>query len=554
MNQKQILSLCVLFFGVYLLTQLISLYDQQWDLTNDQRFTLSENTHITLQGIEQPLTIDILLAGELPASYQRLRSELSIVLKQIRQINSFIQFNFINPFSENTDREELLKELYGFGLTPEIDIDQASQSTEQTIVVPWIILNSDQKSVRVPLLQKNLGDSPEQRIEQSIQQLEYHIMDGIHQLLLKEKKRIAVIKSHRTSTDLKLFSFLQSLLPYYNIASFDLKAFPKRPGITLENLLRFDLIIVSNPKEKFTNSEKFMMDQFVQKGGSSLFLIDPVSVAQDSLFSLQGTAVAYPENLELDELFFTYGARFNRDIITDLYSSPIVLAQGKNSNTQYKPFPWVFYPLTETKSEHPIGTAIGSVQQQFVSSIDTLKSAVNKTVLLASSTRSKQLTPPLLIELKSATKPIKPSNYIEKNYITGLLLEGVFPSLFTNRISPFKWEKQVSPMPTKMALFSDGNMAENQIDKGEPLELGYDKWTNNLYANKSFLQNTVHYLMGEDLRLKLRSKIIQLAFIDQTYVAQKRKSLQQWAFGFPLIILVFIGSLLFRWRKQKYGQ
>lgn len=554
MNQKQTLSLFLLFFGIYLLTQLFSLYDQQWDLTNDQRFTLSERTHVTLQSIEQPLTIDVLLAGELPSNYQRLRAELSIVLKQMRQINSFIQFNFVNPFTENANREQLLKELYEFGLTPEIDIDQASQSTEQTIVVPWIILNSDQKSVRVSLLQKNLGDSPEQRIEQSIQQLEYHIMDGVHQLLLKEKKRIAVIKSHKSSPDLKLFSFLQGLLPYYNIASFDLKAFPKRPTTTLENLLRFDLIILSNPKEKFTDSEKFMMDQFVQKGGSSLFLIDPVSIAQDSLFSLQGTAVAYPGNLELDELFFAYGARFNSDIITDLYSSPIVLAQGKNSNSQYKPFPWVFYPLAETNSEHPIGTAIGNVQQRFVSSIDTLKSSLNKTILLASSIRSKRLTPPLLIELKSATKPIKPSDYTEENYITGVLLEGIFPSLFTNRISPFDWEKQMPSKPAKMALFSDGNMAENQTDKGEPLELGYDKWTNNLYANKSFLQNTVHYLMGEDQRLKLRSKNVQLAFIDKACLAQKRSSLQRWAFGLPLIILTLLGGLLSSWRKHRYGQ
>ena len=35
----------------------------------------------------------------------------------------------------------MIEELYRFGLTPEIEIDQESQSTEQTIVVPWMILN-----------------------------------------------------------------------------------------------------------------------------------------------------------------------------------------------------------------------------------------------------------------------------------------------------------------------------------------------------------------------------------------------------------------------------
>ena len=28
-----------------------------------------------------------------------------------------------------------------------------------------------------------------------------------------------------------------------------------------------------------------------------------------------------------------------------------------------------------------------------------------------------------------------------------------------------------------MMVFSSGSIAENQVDKGNPLELGYDKWT-----------------------------------------------------------------------------
>ena len=167
-----------------------------------------------------------------------------------------------------------------------------------------MILNSSKKSVRVSLLQKNLGDSKELRIEQSIQQLEYHLLDGIHQLTIEEKKKIAVLNSHGTSKDQLLVSFLQDLLPYYNIASFDLKAFPEEPQKTMENLQRFDLLFVSNPTEDFSVTEKYMLDQFTQNGKSSLFLVNPVNVSSDSLFLTKGDAVAYPANNELDELFF----------------------------------------------------------------------------------------------------------------------------------------------------------------------------------------------------------------------------------------------------------
>lgn len=545
---------------IFVCMQAFSFINLQWDLTLDQRYTLSENTVEIVEGVKQPIIIDVMLGGNLPANYQRLRTELTVLLKQVNHQNEFVQYNFVDPFEGVENKEGLIEELYRFGLAPEIEIDQESQSTEQTIVVPWMILNIqdntslESKSIRVPLLQKNLGDTPEQRVEQSIQQLEYNLTDGLHRLFLKNKKSIAVVSSHKGSSDLQLASLLQSLTPYYRLASFDLKAFPAQPAKTLENLNRFDLLFIANPTEQFTNQEKFMLDQYTQQGGNSLYLIDPITIARDSLFSIQGDAVAFPTDLGLEELFFKYGVRLNRDIVTDLFSAPIVLAQGENASSEYRPYPWVYHPLVEPTPDHPIGSAVGNVLQQFVSSIDTLKNQVKKTVLLTSSKRSKLRKPPFVIALEEATKPLKPSLFDEESKITGVLLEGSFPSLFQNRISPFEWDKITDTRTAKIAIFSDGNMAENQLDKGNPLELGYDKWTNNLYANKQFLQNTVHYLMGEDKRLILRSKEIRLAFLDQTLVREEKQRLQTKVFALPLALLAFVGFICGVLRRKAYRQ
>ena len=545
---------------IFVCMQAFSFINLQWDLTLDQRYTLSENTVEIVEGVKQPIIIDVMLGGNLPANYQRLRTELTVLLKQVNHQNEFVQYNFVDPFEGVENKEGLIEELYRFGLAPEIEIDQESQSTEQTIVVPWMILNIqdntslESKSIRVPLLQKNLGDTPEQRVEQSIQQLEYNLTDGLHRLFLKNKKSIAVVSSHKGSSDLQLASLLQSLTPYYRLASFDLKAFPALPAKTLENLNRFDLLFIANPTEQFTNQEKFMLDQYTQQGGNSLYLIDPITIARDSLFSIQGDAVAFPTDLGLEELFFKYGVRLNRDIVTDLFSAPIVLAQGENASSEYRPYPWVYHPLVEPTPDHPIGSAVGNVLQQFVSSIDTLKNQVKKTVLLTSSKRSKLRKPPFVIALEEATKPLKPSLFDEESKITGVLLEGSFPSLFQNRITPFEWDKITDTRTAKIAIFSDGNMAENQLDKGNPLELGYDKWTNNLYANKQFLQNTVHYLMGEDKRLILRSKEIRLAFLDQTLVREEKQRLQTKVFALPLALLAFVGFICGVLRRKAYRQ
>ena len=105
-----------------------------------------------------------------------------------------------------------------------------------------------------------------------------------------------------------------------------------------------------------------------------------------------------------------------------------------------------------------------------------------------------------------------------------------------------------------MALFSDGNIAENQLNSGEPLELGYDKWTNNLYANKSYLHNTVHYLIGEEERLNLRTKDIQLAFLDTILLNKKGTALRYTAFLLPLILLGLLFLFVFVRRKQHFRQ
>ena len=78
--------------------QALSYINLQWDLTLDQRYTLSENTVEVVQNIKQPILIDVMLGGNLPANYQRLRTELTILLKQVNHQNEFIKYNFVDPF------------------------------------------------------------------------------------------------------------------------------------------------------------------------------------------------------------------------------------------------------------------------------------------------------------------------------------------------------------------------------------------------------------------------------------------------------------------------
>ena len=52
------------------------------DLTEDKRFTLKPATGDLLRQLDKPLSIEILLAGDLPPQYQRLQKSIVQTLKE----------------------------------------------------------------------------------------------------------------------------------------------------------------------------------------------------------------------------------------------------------------------------------------------------------------------------------------------------------------------------------------------------------------------------------------------------------------------------------------
>ena len=530
-----------LFWTVGLgLILLHSYFPGQIDFTADQRYTLSPTALNTLEATTTPLRVDVFLSGDLPNNFQRLRQETQTLLEQMARKRPLL-LNYINPFEDSDNVTAIVEEMLQYGLQPHNVVNANTQRMEQTVVFPWAIVSDGSRSVRVSLLKKTLGDSPEQQLLRSIRQLEYQFTDAIIQLQTTTKKSIAVLTSHNTSSAASTADLLQSLKPYYNLAAFDLKALQNDPITTLNNLKRFDVLFISNPKAPFTATEKLVLDQYQMHGGASLWAINTIQINRDSLFNSSGSALAYPNPLNLEDYFFKRGLRLNNNLVKDLYAAPIVLAQGSGNQSQYLPYPWSYYPLVPATTSHPIAAGVGNVWLRFTSSIDTLKNAAKKQFLLTSSPLSKAVTAPFIVRLEEATQAPNPEAYNQGSLGTAVLLEGAFESLYKNRVLnvdslPFKANGNA-----KMLVITDGNIAENQLDKGQPVELGYDKWTNNFYNNKSFLQNAFHYLMGEEARIALRAKTLQVALLDLQRTKENSTLVRLFV---ALIPLLFLGVLI----------
>ena len=527
----------ILFISTLIFIGFSRLFIFQIDFTEDKRYTLSEETMNQIQKIKNPLKIDVFLSGNMPSKYLKFRNELDFILNRIKFYNKNISLNYINPLEfEKTD--DTVNEMIQFGLPPEIVRENKNGNVKQSLIFPWLVINYGEKSEKILLLQKQLGDNENEKIFRSLEQLEYKILDGLHKVILKEKKNIAILISHETTNTIKIADLLQNLKPYYNLGSFDLKNKDVTPKKTLENLKKFDLLLISNPKNSFSQKEKYIIDQFSLSGGKLLWMINGVTINRDSLFNNYGRAYSVGKELNLDDYFFNLGIRIQKKLVKDLYCAPIVLANGQENDTQYIPYPWPYNPLSEPEN-FVIGKDLGPVLFQFASPLDTLENQLTKTLLIKSSNFTKTSKTPSVIELTEATKEIKPNEFKNISKDFGYLIKGRQKSLFTNRIKPFNLKNEINYGLVKLIIFSDGNIAENQVDKGFPLSLGYDKWTNNYYSNKDLIINSIHYLVNNNERLLLRDKNLKVNTLDKIKI-KKYGSFWKW---FMLIIPLLIGLI-----------
>ncbi len=516
------------------------------DLTEDNRYTLSLATKNSIQKIEDIIQIKVYLQGDFPAEFKRLQTETKQHLEELRAHNKKIQFRFINP-------TEITQELLDNGLEPSRLQIQENGKLSEIVIFPWAVIHYKNETEKVALLKDIFSNSQNEQLESSIQNLEYAFTNAIHKLISKKSKKIAILKGNGELDDIYIADFLRKLSEYYHLAPFTLDSVARQPQRTLEELSDFDLAIIAKPSQKFSEEEKFTLDQFTMRGGKTLWMIDNVQAELDSLMQT-GESLAYPRDLGLTDFFFNYGVRINTDLITDLYSSQIPLATGNIGNqTQFNSFLWEFFPLLKSKNNHSINTNIEAVNVKFANSIDTLKNNIRKTVLLQSSPLSKSVGTPSIVSLKTIAQKPDASKYNDGNKPIGVLLEGAFKSAYYGRVNPFKIDNFKNLGVTgKMVVISDGDIMANQLSQGRPLELGLDKWTNIHYGNKEFLLNTVNYLLDDTGLINIRSKKVKIDFLDKQKAFEQANKWQLINILIPLIILGLFGFVFNYLRKKKY--
>ena len=545
---KNIKNIGLILIGLFVLNILNQSFYKRFDLTADKRYTLSKTTKSILSTFKKPLFITVYLEGDFPSEFKRLQVETQQYLEELAAENANIKIHFENP---DNQREELIKR----GMMPSQLTVEENGKLSEAIIFPWAEIVFEEKSTIVSLLPNAIVASQEEQLQKAIENLEYSFSNAINSITQKKQKSVAILTGNGELQDIYLYSFLSEVAKKHKLAKFTLDSVATNPQQTLQDIATFDLAIIAKPTEKFTSEEKFTVDQFITNGGKTLWMLDNVQADQDSLLN-SGKMLAYPRDLNLTDLLFSYGIRINTTLIKDLYAAKIALATGTIGNqTQFQNLDWFYHPLVSGNPNHSITKNVAPVRLQFANQIDTLKNNIKKTPLLISSPLSQKVGTPTIIELQSIAEEPEEKDFVAGNQLFAVLLEGDFNSGFKNRIKPFETTIfKENATHNKMIVIADGDIGKNQILKGQPTDLASDKWTNEQFGNKDFLLNAVDYLLDDTGLMELRNKTLKINILDKQKAFRERTFWQFLNVVFPLILLFAFGFVFNYIRKKKYSK
>jgi gliding-associated putative ABC transporter substrate-binding component GldG len=559
-KRKNLFEFLLLFAIIIIVNLIFSRVHHRFDLTSDNRYTLKPKTRQVLKELDDVVYFKVYLSGEMPTGLKRMQTRIREMLNEFRvYAGDNIQYRFINPHSgdDAKERQALFEDLRRKGLeATNVKSRDKEGGYTQKVIFPGAVVNHGEKQTAVNLLKNNPGLSASKNLNHSIQALEYKLIDAVYKLTLDNRQSIAFVTGQGELDKYQVGDITKALSDYYQVDRVDIT---RQQG----NLEDYRTLVVAKPRKAFSKEAKYRLDQYLMRGGSILWLIDRIRINMDSL-RVSPTTMATISRLNLNDQLFKYGVRINPDLVKDVQCAIIpVNTAYQGDQPEFSPSPWTYFPLLSSPNNHPVNKNLNMIRTRFISSIDTLpgQPGVKKQILLSSSENSQTVQAPTMVDLGEVAGKPDPRSFRQQHLVTGVLLEGEFESVFTNRFTSDLEQStgmrlREKSSPASMIVLSDGDMIRNEV-KHQPSgtmisPLGYDKYTRQTYGNKTFLMNCIHYLANEEGLIGIRDKEVKMRLLDKNRVASERVKWQVVNVGLPILLIVVFGLVKNYLRRRKY--
>lgn len=533
---------------------LLNYFGGRLDLTQEKRYTLSDSTVKILENVEKPLTVEVYLEGEFPASFRQLRNETEFMLQEFRKINPKIDYEFIDPIKTKMSQDTLA----AMGMQPSILPDMKDGRISEIVMFPYAAIKYNSYGASIPLVINKSGIDAAEQLTKSIENLEYNLASNIKSLTEERKKNIGILINQDELGPEQFQGFMEMALENYNAGPVIPENQTELSVADLPKLKQMDALVIAKPRKPFTENEKIILDQYIMNGGKTLWLIDAVNAEIDTLFQSK-KIMAYPMDTNLTDFFFSYGIRINSGLVKDMQKSALIrIVSGEVAgNPQFSSFLWPYFPVGIAETPNPITKNINPVKFEFPTSIDTLGRPNIKTkVLFESSERTNTKQVPNYVALSEIVRADSLSEFDKPSppKIFAVSLEAKFKSAYSTRSERNSFPNFRSESPNnKMIVIADGDVGRNQVYKGKALPLGEDLLTKQTYGNEQFLRNSLDFLLDDANLMELRNRNIEARLFDRQRIDEERSEWQWINLLLPLAVIGLLGALFFYLRQRKFS-
>lgn len=510
----------------------------RWDMTDDKRYTISHPTKELLRSLDSPLTVTVLLEGELNAGFTRLQKAASELLSE-----------FSIYTTERIESRPLGASLVQ-GLDPIVIHERTHKGKmAQTTVYPYAIVEYKGKKRLVNLLQNQRGLSGEENLNNSIENLEYSMVEAIRGLAQTKVEKVVFLEGHGELEERDVYDLTQLLAQYYQV---DRGCLGNEAGV----LDGYAAVIIADPQLPFSEEDKYILDQYIMQGGRVLWVVNGVKFSSDFLAS-QGATPIVALDLDINDMLFRYGVRIRHGLVQDLQCLPVPVDVSTNpQQPNWQPMPWTYAPLLLTSQQSPITRNIAQLTATMASAVELVggEDGIRKEVLLATSSASKLTAVPAQVNLSMGVDDEQSYQYA---YIpVAVSLEGEFSSLYAHLGAPesivASAPTRKASVPTRQIVVAAGSAIRNEWQQNQPLPLGYDRYTKTQFGNRDFMLNAVLYLTDNEGWLQLRQKEITLRLLNDKRAQTARIQAQVMSMVIPLAILGLLGGVMVVMKKRKY--
>ncbi|GHB45459.1 gliding motility-associated ABC transporter substrate-binding protein GldG [Mongoliitalea lutea] len=524
------------------------------DLTEEKRYSLNPATVDFLKELNEPVEIEILLTGKLPGGMRRLQRSTEEMIRTFDAYSSKkITFYYQDPLALPKDiQEDYIVGLAEYGINP-TNLFVTDDAGQQSILIwPGIVARTEEFETGALILKGERMATNEEKLNQSIENLEFELINAIRKLVGEKQYSIGLFMGHGELSEDDGFGLVEALVDDYEVFKIPIEQAKK-----VEDLDPFAVLIISGPRESYDERAIYLIDQYLMNGGNVIFLVD--ALVYDMKEAGGDGTVGMPFDHGLDNMLFRYGIRVNKDFIQDInFGYYPVMAGNFGNQEQLVPLPWPFFIKASLMAKHPITKGLDQVLFRFNSSLDTVKAdGVHKIPLIFTSEFSRKLSTPVRIAFEDMANEPDLEEFNQSFLPLMYLLEGVFTSVFKNRFLPDGVDKstfQENGDSGKVIVVGSSTVFTSQSDlaSSNPLPLGNDPFNAITFANRQLLLNTIAYLTEPEGLIASRNKQFKIRPLNKAKVRQEKSFWQWFNVGAPLAFLIVLGGLWFFVRKLKY--